>query len=184
MSKIGKQPIQIIEDVKATIENGVLKFSGKNADLEVKILSGIDIEIKDNEIIFKPQNDLEQTKANWGTMRALSNNAMSGAAKDFTKSLRIEGIGFKANIEGDNIVLNLGFSHPITLALPKGIKASVEKNIITIAGADKFMVGEIAAKIRSFKKPEPYLGKGIMYTDEVIRRKAGKKVASTTAKAA
>jgi large subunit ribosomal protein L6 len=184
MSKIGKQPIQIIEGVKVALDGEVLKFSGTNADLEVKMLPGVDVEIKDNEIVFRPQDDLEQSRANWGTMRALANNAMSGAVKDFTKSLKIEGIGFKANVDGTNIVLNLGFSHPITLALPKGIKAVVEKNIITISGADKFMVGEIAAEIRAFKKPEPYLGKGIMYTDEVIRRKAGKKVAGTTAKAA
>ncbi|MCL4406451.1 MAG: 50S ribosomal protein L6 [Patescibacteria group bacterium] len=184
MSKIGKQPIKIIEGVKVSLKDGVLKFSGTNADLEVKLLPGVEAEIKENEVSFKPQDDSDQTKANWGTMRALSANAMSGAAKDFVKSLKIEGIGFKAAVEGTNLVLNLGFSHPIKLTLPQGVKASVEKNIITVSGADKFMVGQIAAKIRSFKKPEPYLGKGIMYTDEVVRRKAGKKVAGATAKAA
>lgn len=184
MSKIGKQPIQLIEGVKAEIIDGVLRFSGTNADLEVRILPGIDAEINDEKISFKPQDDSEQSRANWGTMRALSNNAMQGSMKDFIKGLRIEGIGFKANVEGENLVLNLGFSHPITLTLPKGVKVVVEKNIITVSGADKFLVGETAAKIRSFKKPEPYLGKGIMYTDEVVRRKAGKKVAGTTTKAA
>lgn len=184
MSKIGKQPIRLIEGVKAEIIDGVLKFSGTNADLEVRILPGIDTEINDGEISFKPRDDSEQSRANWGTMRALSNNAMQGSMKDFTKRLRIEGIGFKANVEGENLILNLGFSRPITLSLPKRIKTTVEKNIITISGADKFLVGETAAKIRALKKPEPYLGKGIMYTDEVVRRKAGKKVAGTTAKAA
>jgi large subunit ribosomal protein L6 len=176
--------VKTIEGVKVSLEDGSLKFSGTNADLKVKLLPGIEVEIKEDEVVFKPQDESDQTKANWGTMRALSANAMSGAAKDFSKSLKIEGIGFKAAVEGSNLVLNLGFSHPINLALPQGIKTVVEKNIITVSGADKFMVGQIAAKICSFKKPEPYLGKGIMYTDEVVRRKAGKKVAGATAKAA
>ncbi|HQA95807.1 MAG TPA: 50S ribosomal protein L6 [Candidatus Colwellbacteria bacterium] len=184
MSKIGKQPVKMIEGVKASMGDGVLKLSGPNADLEVKMLPGVAAEIKEDEIVFTATDRSDKTRANWGTMRALTANAVSGAAKDFSKALKIEGIGFKASVDGENLVLNLGFSHPIVLALPKGIKASVDKNIITVAGADKFLVGETAAKIRSFKKPEPYLGKGVMYVDEVVRRKAGKKVAGTTAKAA
>ena len=178
MSKIGKKPIIIPKSVKVEIAEDYLKFIGPNATLRVQFLPGIKVDFKNDELVFEPENNSLQTRANWGTMRSLAYNALEGSMKDFVKELKIEGVGYRAAIEGSDLILNVGFSHPVKLALPPDIKASVEKNIIKIAGSDKFLVGEIAANIRRVKKPEPYKGKGIMYVDEVIRRKAGKKAAT------
>jgi large subunit ribosomal protein L6 len=181
MSRVGKKPIEVPEGVKVTLEDKQLVFSGKNGELKVPILKGVGVKIEGGKIIFSREGNTNQAEANWGTMRALANNALLGSEKDFLKELKIEGIGFRAAVEGSVIVLSVGFSHPVKLALPPGIKVSVEKNIIKISGPDKFLVGETAANIRRVKKPEPYLGKGIMYLNEKIRRKAGKKAASSTA---
>jgi large subunit ribosomal protein L6 len=181
MSKIGKKPIVIPKEAKVEMLGGVLKFNGKNAELKVKIPHNIKAEIKDDKLIFSLLEDTRQARSNWGTVRALSENALLGSMKDFIRELKIEGVGYRAVLEGDKLILNVGFSHQIRFPLPEGIKASVEKNIIKISGADKFLVGETAARIRRVKKPEPYQGKGIMYTDEVVRRKAGKKVAGASA---
>lgn len=179
MSKIGKKPIIIPEGVKVQIADDYLEFAGENATLRIGILPGIAVYEKDNQLVFEPKNNSRQTRANWGTMRALAFNALQGSMRDFVKELKIEGIGYRAAVEGDYLVLNVGFSHPVKFHLPPGIKASVEKNIIKISGADKFLVGETASRIRKIKKPEPYKGTGIMYSDEVIRRKAGKKAAAS-----
>ncbi|MFA5052549.1 MAG: 50S ribosomal protein L6 [Parcubacteria group bacterium] len=177
MSKIGKQIINIPEGVNLAINEDVIKFSGKNGNLEVPILPGVSPKMEDNVLSFSISSSDKQTKSNWGTMRALAANAVLGVTSDFVKELKIEGVGYRANIEGNSIVLSVGFSHPVKFELPEGVKASTEKNILKISGADKRMVGEVAAEIRAIKKPEPYKGTGIMYVGEVIRRKAGKKVA-------
>ncbi|MEE8131687.1 MAG: 50S ribosomal protein L6, partial [Candidatus Paceibacterota bacterium] len=140
----------------------------------------IKIEIKDNQIFFTPQNTSKQARANWGTVRSLVQNAVLGVSEGFTKVLEIEGVGYRAETQGNDLVLNVDLSHPIKISPPEGIKISTEKNTIKVFGIDKALVGGIAAKIRSVKKPEPYKGKGIRYQGEVIRRKAGKKVAGTT----
>ena len=132
-----------------------------------------------HEILFTCENNSKQTINNWGTMRALTANAVAGASNDFMKELLIEGVGYRAEIQGENLILNVGFSHTVNFPIPSGLKISVEKNQIKILGSDKQIVGEVAAKIRSIKKPEPYKGKGIMYKGEIIRRKAGKKAASS-----
>ncbi len=179
MSKIGKQPVLIREGVSVEIKDGVLEVKGKNATLNVNLLPGIKVEVKDNEIVFTPEKNVKQVVSNWGTMRALTANAVKGASENFVKELVIEGVGYRAEVQGANLVLNVGFSHQVSFAIPAGIKISVEKNTIKISGSSKQMVGETAAKIRSIKKPEPYKGKGIAYKGETIRRKAGKKAASS-----
>jgi len=181
MSKIGKKLITIPDNVAVKINDGFLKLESGSGELNLKIPSGIKTEIKDKSIVFIPENNLRTTKTNWGTIRSLTDNAITGLTKGFNKILEVEGIGYRANMEGENLVLNLGFSHPIKFIPAKGIKISVEKNAIKISGFDKTLVGQAAAEIRAFKKPEPYQGKGIKYQKEIVRRKAGKKVASAGA---
>lgn len=178
MSKIGKKPVIITEGVTVTLKEGVLEVKGKGGTLSVPVLRGVKVEIKDKEIVFTPMNDLKQTRSNWGTNNALVKNAIDGVSKDFTKELSIVGIGFKGAVQGANLVLNLGFSHQVNFAIPAGVKVVVEKNLIKISGNDKWLVGETAANIRRLKKPEPYQGKGLRYTGEVVRKKAGKKAAA------
>lgn len=180
MSKIGKKPIIIPEGVEAQINDEMIKIKGKNGELSLKILPQIKVELNDGEITFNAANKSKSSWSNWGTMRALVNNAVLGVKNEFSKILEIEGVGYKASMDGKNLSLSLGFTNPIKISPPEGIIISVDKNIIKISGIDKFLVGQIAAKIRQFKKPEPYKGKGIKYQGEIIRRKEGKKAASAT----
>jgi len=180
MSKIGKKPIVIPDNVSVKINDGFLEFKADGNTVNLKILPYIKTEIKDKLISFAPENNSKQARANWGTIRSLAYNAIIGLTQGFNKILEIEGIGYRANMEGNTLVLNLGLSHPLKFIPPEGVKISVEKNVIKISGIDKALVSQAAAKIKSFKKPEPYKGKGIKYQGEIIRRKAGKKVAGTT----
>jgi large subunit ribosomal protein L6 len=177
MSKIGKKPIIIPESIDVKINGDVLKLKGKSGELSLKILDGTKVEVQDKKIIVHLLDENKQSRANWGTMRALINNAVVGVEEGFEKILEIEGVGYRATTEGNNLVLNIGFSHPVKVTPPEGIKIMVEKNTIKISGIDKFLVGQTAAKIRALKKPEPYKGKGIKYQGEIIKRKEGKKAA-------
>lgn len=186
MSKIGKKPI-VIPDNMTVVKNGdVLEFKLGDKSSALKILPHISAEISEEiadgktatVLTFKTIGDTNQAIANWGTTRSLANNIIEGLKKGFTKILEIEGVGYRANMEGDVLVLNLGFSHPVRFSPKKGVKISSEKNVITVSGQDKESVGQIAAEIRALKKPEPYKGKGIKYRGEIIRRKQGKKVGS------
>ncbi|MBI5147823.1 MAG: 50S ribosomal protein L6 [Parcubacteria group bacterium] len=177
MSKIGKQPIKIPEGVEVAIRDGNLEFKHKNNAAVLKILEHVTASVNDATLSFGVDKDVKQARANWGTTRALSQNIIAGFLNEFSKSLEINGVGFKVAVEGDHLMLNVGFSHPVKFSIPKGVKVSVEKNVIKISGVDKQLVGETAAKIRAIKKPEPYKGKGIKYVGEAIRRKVGKKVA-------
>lgn len=179
MSKIGKKPIVIPDNVEVKINNGFLELKGAVGILNLKILPHINVKIENKIISFVPDNNSKQARANWGTIRSLTFNAVVGLTQGFNKVLEIEGVGFKVNMEGNILVLNIGYSHPVKFIPPENIKISTEKNTIKISGIDKFLVGETAAKIRALKKPEPYKGKGIKYRGEIIRRKAGKKVAGT-----
>lgn len=181
MSKIGKKPIEIPKGVDIVIDNGLVKVKGPKGELEFKIPRELELSLKDNRLFVLPISKSKKTPALWGTARAVIYNMIVGVEKGFEKKLEIEGIGFKAQMKDNNLVLNLGFSHPVDFKTPEGIKISVEKNIIIVDGFSKELVGQTAAKIRSLKKPEPYKGKGIHYVGEVIRRKAGKKVAGTAA---
>jgi len=180
MSKIGKKPIIIPKTVNVEINDGVLKAKGKNGEITLKILPFVKLELKDGVISVNIENNSRVAGTNWGTMRSLIQNAIIGVENGFSKILEIEGVGYKAAMEGDNLILNIGFSHQVKIAPPSGIKILVEKNTIKLSGIDKFLVGETAAKIRAMKKPEPYKGKGIRYQGEIIRRKEGKKAASAT----
>ncbi len=180
MSKIGKKPIIIPDNVSVEINGGFLELKSGDNILKIKTLPFIKTEIKDKTVLFSPESNSKQAVANWGTIRALVNNAIIGITSGFQKKLEIEGIGYRASMEGNNLVLNVGYSHPVKFIPPEGVKVSVDKNVITVSGIDKALVGETAAKIRAIKKPEPYKGKGIKYQGEIIRRKAGKKVAGAT----
>ncbi|HUT96185.1 MAG TPA: 50S ribosomal protein L6 [Candidatus Paceibacterota bacterium] len=179
MSRIGKQPIIIPGGVEVKIDKDLILVKGKKGELTQKLTPEIEVEIKDKEILLKEARKTKNSSALWGTFRALIANMVEGASKGFEKKLIIEGIGYKAAMSGNKLVLSLGYSHIIEIEVPKGIEFRVEKNTIIISGADKQMVGQTAAEIRSYRKPEPYKGKGIKYEGEIIRRKAGKKAVAT-----
>ncbi len=179
MSKIGKKPITVPDNVKVQISADSIKVEGPNGKAELTILKGLKLTIDGNSLTVVPDNESKQIRSNWGTMRALIQNAVTGATTDFSKELIIEGIGFRAEVQGSNLVLNIGLSHQVRFPIPPGVKIATEKNVIRISGSDTVQVGDVAAQIRKLKKPEPYKGKGIRYSDEIVRRKAGKKAVST-----
>ena len=177
MSKIGKKPIALPDKVTINIANGLLMVKGPKGELSWQLPQGVNVLKEGNELKVKvgaagPKNKFS---AIWGTARSLIANMITGVTEGYEKKLEIEGIGFRVQLQGDNLVLSVGFSHPVELKMPQGISAKVERNIITVSGVDKTLVGEVAANIRKIKKPEPYKGKGIHYLGETIRRKAGKK---------
>jgi len=181
MSRLAKKPIKFPEGVSVKEDAGVLFFKGPKGELEVPVLPFIKIKMEDGSAEISTLNNVRQARANIGTMWSLFKNAADGVSAGFVKVLQIEGIGYKAVLEGKSLMLSLGYVKPVKFEIPEGILIIVEKNIVTISGLDKQLVGETAAKIRSLKKPEPYKGKGIRYKDEVIIRKAGKKVATGSA---
>lgn len=179
MSRLAKKPLTIASGVTVTNDGQFLTFKGPKGESKLKILEGIQVSIEGENINVSPSRNSKVSKMNTGTMWALIRNAIAGLTAGFSKVLEIEGVGFKAALEGKTLVLNLGFVNPIRFTAPEGIAISVEKNVITISGNDKQLVGQVATEIRAFKKPEPYKGKGIKYQGEVIRRKSGKKATAT-----
>ncbi len=184
MSKIGSKPIRIPEGATVELKDGIFTVKGKLGTLQVAKIDLVQAEIKDGAVHLTIASSKKQARANWGTLGANIKNAITGVTEGFTKSLEIQGIGFKAAMEGNNLSLNVGYSHPVKYQTPEGIKIVVEKSFIRISGNDKQLVGQTAAEIRKIKKPEPYQGKGIRYVGEQVRRKAGKKVAGATGGAA
>ena len=178
MSRIGKKPIPIPQGVEVKEENGKIRVKGPKGELDRAVNPEIKVSLQDNQILFSVQKEGKNAKALWGLNRALVANMVRGVSEGFEKKLEIEGVGYKARMEGNNLILEVGFSHPVKIEPPEGITISVEKNIITISGIDREKVGQIAAKIRRVKPPEPYKGKGIRYEGEQIRRKVGKKAAA------
>lgn len=177
MSRIGKKPITIPEGVEVNIEDEKVTVKGKKGELTLAIHHFVKLEKKGSELIVtvkKPDEKLNRSL--WGTFRALLANMIKGVSQGFEKKLEFNGVGYRVNIAGKKMTLEVGFSHTVEYILPEGIEGKVEKNIITINGIDKCVVGQVAAEIRAIKKPEPYKGKGIKYIDEIIRRKAGKVV--------
>jgi large subunit ribosomal protein L6 len=182
MSRIGKNPIKIPQGVQIKeVSSGTYLIKGPKGELTVEEVWGIGTTVGETEVTFKPTGSSKKIQALWGLARALFANAVKGVTDGFEKKLQIEGIGYRGEVKGSEIAFNLGFSHPVSFPIPQGILIKIEKNIITISGIDKALVGETAAKIRQLKKPEPYKGKGIRYIDEVIKIKAGKKAVGTTA---
>lgn len=175
MSRVGKKPISVPAGVEVKIENEAVIVKGPKGELKQELHPRIKV-AKDEEGI-KVNVDSTKDKFGrslWGLFRNLIKNMVLGVTVGFEKKLEINGVGYRVALQGGKVILNVGFSHPVEYSLPKGISAAVEKNVITISGIDKQLVGEVAAQIRSVRKPEPYKGKGIKYIDEVIRRKSGK----------
>ena len=179
MSRIGKKPILIPEGVDVIIDENQVTVKGEKGEISKIFRPEIIIEKKDNHIFLKPKTENKKNKAFWGLTRALIFNMAQGVSQGFEKKLQIEGVGYRAEVQGKEIVIRVGFSHPVVFQIPERIEASVEKNIIIIKGVDKDLVGLTAAKIRAIRPPEPYKGKGIRYQGEVVRRKAGKKAATS-----
>lgn len=188
MSRIGKQPIVLPDAVEVTITDGRILVRGPKGELALPIHPLIEVQKIGRELRVKPKKAMpagRQGKAKnspslWGLTRALVFNLVQGVQEGYHKKLEIEGVGFRAQVEGNTLVLHVGFSHPLHYTIPAGVSVVVQGNGIEVQGADKYLVGQVAADIRAFKKPEPYKGKGIRYAGEHIRRKAGKKVATTT----
>lgn len=181
MSRIGKKPIELTDKVEAKIEGDLITIKGPKGTLTQKIHPAVTATIDNGQILVTVKNpESGDEKALWGLFRSLINNMVVGVTSGFEKKLEINGVGYKARVEGSNkLILNVGYSHPVDFELPAGISCSVEANVITISGIDKQVVGEIAANIRKVRKPEPYKGKGIKYIDEVLRRKSGKTAAKS-----
>jgi large subunit ribosomal protein L6 len=176
MSRIGKYPVTIPQGVTVELAGQTLTCKGKLGTLKLPLSPEVAATVQDGKVVVKPKSDTKRARMHWGTMRALINNMVNGVAKGFTKNLEIEGVGYRAAVQGKNLVLQLGYSHDVTFPIPSDIKITCEKpTSISITGADRRQVGQIAAVIRSFRKPEPYKGKGIRYATETIRRKEGKK---------
>lgn len=180
MSKVGKKPIEIPEGVTVTESGGVVTVTGKLGTNAAPILPGVAFALKEGEVLLSPKNEEKQTRANWGTTASLIQNAITGVTEGYTKTLEIQGVGYRAALNGNQIDLELGFSHTTHYPIPEGVTAEIDakKNTIKLSGIDAQVVGQAAAEIRALKKPEPYLGKGIRYIDEAVRRKEGKRVTS------
>ena len=170
MSRVGKQPIEILKGVEIKIEGQTITVKGPKGELLRDFRSEVQVEQKENELIVS-SND----SALWGTTRSNIANMVRGVVEGYEKKLELEGIGYRAAIEGDTVVLNVGFSHTVQIKIPDGLNCAVDKNTITVSGINKEKVGELAAKIRKVKPAEPYKGKGFRYEGEVVRRKLGKR---------
>ena len=176
MSRVGKNPVAVPAGVDITIAGGELKAKGKLGQLSVTLLPDVDVTMEDGSVTVKPANDSKRAHALWGTTRALVNNAVEGVSNGFKKELELVGVGYRAAVEGKELVLQLGFSHEIRFPIPEGIEMKCAKpTSVEISGTDKQVVGQVAAVLRGYRPPEPYKGKGVKYVDEYIFRKEGKK---------
>jgi len=174
MSRIGKKPVKIPAGVEVSVNGNLVEFKKGSVQKVLDTKGNVDVNVQDGELVFIPKGADRQSSAFWGTYRALGQNVITGLTEGFKKQLEINGVGYRAAVNGNILELQLGFSHPINYEFPKDIQIAVEKNVITVQGNDKQVVGQIAAEIRSFRAPEPYKGKGVKYSDETIIRKAGK----------
>lgn len=180
MSRIGKKIRTIPAGVNVEITGSELVVKGPKGELRVKLHPRVIAAVNGQELVFTIANEtLGSDRALWGTFSAIAGNMIKGVTEGYKKQLEVNGVGFKCNMKGETLVLDVGYSHQVEFNAPKGIKLTVEKNVVTVEGADKQVVGEIAAQIRAIKKPEPYKGKGIKYLEEVLRRKAGKTAAKS-----
>lgn len=176
MSRVGSNAITIPADVTLSHEGGSVIVKGKNGELSAPLHSDVSLSIEDNVATLKPARETRQSKALWGTMRATINNMVVGVSTGFTRNLQINGVGYRAAMQGNKLVLNLGFSHPVEMEIPAGLKVVVENNTtVAISGADKQLLGQFASEVRAKRPPEPFKGKGVKYAEEHIVRKEGKK---------
>ena len=176
MSRVGNSAITIPPDVTLSQQDGQVIVKGKNGELSAQLDSEIELNVTDNMATLTPKRKTKLSQSLWGTMRASINNMVVGVHSGFTRKLEINGVGYRASMQGNKIILNLGFSHPVEMDVPTGLKAVVENNTsIIITGADKQLLGQFASEIRSKRPPEPFKGKGVKYAEEQIVRKEGKK---------
>lgn len=175
MSRIGKQSVVIPEKTEVTVEGPVVSVKGPLGELSRDIHPAVTVAVEEGEVVVTPKDESQLAQALWGTFSSHVKNMVAGVNEAFQKKLVVEGVGYRVSLSGKNLELLVGFSHPVVLEVPENITVEVEKNTITVSGADKEKVGQFAAEIRAVKKPEPYKGKGIRYEDEVVRRKQGKK---------
>ena len=176
MSRVGSSVITIPADVTLLNDGGVIVVKGKNGELSTSLHSDVELSVADNVATLKPARDTRQAKALWGTMRSNLNNMVVGVTEGFTRKLEINGVGYRAAMQGNKLVLSLGFSHPVEMEVPAGLKVAVENNTsVIITGADKQLLGQFASEVRAKRPPEPFKGKGVKYADEYIVRKEGKK---------
>ena len=174
MSRIGKKPVAIPKGVDIGLDGGLLTVKGPKGELTLQVHPSVVMNVEGDRIALTVPDETRESKSLHGLFRVLVNNMVTGVANGFEKVLEIVGVGYRAELKGRTAVFHLGYSHPITFDLPQGIDARVERSKIILTGVDKELLGMTAAKIRSFREPEPYKGKGIRYADEMIRRKAGK----------
>ncbi len=176
MSRVGKNPIEVPDGVEVSIAGAICTVKGKLGELSQEISDSVTASLEDGKIWVRPVNDSKTARAMWGTTRSLLQSLVTGVSTGFTKDLEINGVGYRAAVQGQTLNLQLGYSHEINHPIPEGIKITCEKpTSISIAGASKQRVGQVAAEIRGYRPPEPYKGKGIKYVDETILRKEGKK---------
>lgn len=180
MSRIGKKPIEIPKEVEVKIEKQKVIIKGPQGELSLEMRPEIEALVKEGKIFIYPKKETKNTSALWGSTRANLANIIKGVTEGFEKKLEIRGIGYRANLEGEDLVLQVGFSHSVKIKKPVGIKFSIDKSIINIFGIDKQLVGETAARIRRIRPPDPYKGKGIRYLGEIVKKKEGKKAIATT----
>lgn len=175
MSRLGKLPVEIPASVQVELSKEACTVKKGNVTLSTLISGDVNVTVDDGKIWVKPANDSKRARTMWGTVRSNINNLVQGVSQGFTKTLEIKGVGYRAAVAGNMLSLSLGFSHEIKYVVPQGIEVKVDKQIISISGANKQKVGQVAAELRALRKPEPYKGKGVRYTDEHVRMKEGKK---------
>jgi large subunit ribosomal protein L6 len=176
MSRIGKNPVPVPHGVSVDLAGAILTAKGRLGTLRLNVNSEVEAAVEDGKVVVTPKSETKRARMLWGTTRALVNNMVTGVSKGFSRNLEINGVGYRAAVQGKNLVLQLGYSHDVTFPIPEDVKIVCEKpTLIAITGADKQRVGQIAAVIRAYRKPEPYKGKGIKYAQEIVRRKEGKK---------
>jgi large subunit ribosomal protein L6 len=183
MSRIGKKPIPIPNNVEVVLDEHAVRVKGPKGELAERLHPHVVVTVEEGNVSVSVSDpDQKHDRALWGLFRQLLANMVTGVTEGFKKELEISGVGFRAQVNGRTLVLNLGFSHPVEMSIPEGLTVTVEKNVITVSGSDKQRVGQFAAEIKSLRKPDPYKAKGIKYAGEVIRRKAGKVVKAVGAK--
>src|SRR3974377_337138 len=176
MSRIGKHPVRIPSGVEGLLSGQTLTAKGKLGALSLVVSNEVNASITDATVTIAPKSDTKQSRAMWGTTRALVNNMVTGVSTGFSVNLEITGVGYRAQVQGDTLNLQLGYSHDISFPIPGDVRITCERpTVITVSGADRQRVGQIAAELRAYRPPEPYKGKGIKYSNETVRRKEGKK---------
>ena len=176
MSRVGKYPVEIPQGVQVAISGGVLTAKGKLGELTLPLSDKVETTVEGNHVTVQPRNKEREARMMWGTTRANIANMVKGVSQGYTRSMEITGTGYRAAVQGRNLEMSLGYSHPVVFPIPDGIKITCERpTAIKVEGIDKRLVGQVATEIRAWRLPEPYKGKGIRYSDEIIRRKEGKK---------